>query len=406
MVLKVTFGIAGILLLLVGVAGTIHALPTPSWWSGVCNKNNYTASYPLGASHNDVSACGPGSTQGGDFMHQVNFGVGASQYQWECVELAMRYMYLAYGISPYMLSGNARTIVSDYAGSRLEKKVNSGSELPTPGDVLAMNISEYGHTAVVTSVDVNGLGNGVVWAMEQNASSSGVRQINVAGGILQSNVTGWLHDPQYVSTPSFSGDGKADILWYESWNSGSAKLIKTNTNGNGVESSDTWLSGFATPTWVGKGDFNGDGKTDLAWYESWNNGTLKVMMSNGSGFNTPITWFYGIATPDWADIGDFDGDGKDDIAWYRSASGGKLEVIKTNSSGTGHSGATTWFTGFSAPNFAAAADFSGDGKTDLAWYLSATSKLEVLPTNSTGTGPTGTVQWLTGFGAPSWAWAG
>lgn len=193
---QATIGAIILIVLSVLAGETAHALSTPSWWSGICNKDNYAASYALGSSYNGVISCGPGSTQGGDFAHTVNFGVGATQYQWECVELAMRYMYLAYGIAPYALSDNARTIVSDYAGSRLEKKGNNGSTLPIPGDVLALDITSYGHTAIVTDVGVDSSGNGTIRAIEQNSSPNGIRNINVVNNILQSNVTGWLHDPQ------------------------------------------------------------------------------------------------------------------------------------------------------------------------------------------------------------------
>lgn len=214
--------------------------------------------------------------------------------------------------------------------------------------------------------------------------------------------------PDWADIGDFDGDGKDDIAWYRSASGGKLEVIKTNSSGTGHSGATTWFTGFATPNWAGVGDFNGDGKDDIAWYLVANGGKTEIVTTNGTGTGHAgaTTWFSDFATPDWAGIGDFDGSGKDDIAWYRLVGGGKLEVIKTNTSGTGHTGATTWFTGFSAPNFAAAADFNGDVKTDLAWYLSATSKLEVLPTNSTGTGPTGTIQWLTGFGAPSWAWAG
>lgn len=156
-------------------------------------------------------------------------------------------------------------------------------------------------------------------------------------------------------TGSFSGDGNADILWYESWNNGgTAKMIKTNSSGSGTESSNAWFSGYAKPTWAAIGNFTGgpDKKEDIAWYESWNNGTLKVIPSNGSSSGTPITWFSGYAAPSLAFAADFNGDKRDDIAWFEVSNNGTMKVIPTNSAGTGGAASYTWFSGYAKPDWA------------------------------------------------------
>jgi len=111
-------------------------------------------------------------------------------------------MYLAYDVQPYSLSGlgYAKTIVSDYSGTRLQKKTNNGSSLPAPGDIIAMNGTSYypsGHTAIVTAVNVDNAGNGTITVLEQNwgMDSNGSRNISVANKTVGGNVTGWLHDP-------------------------------------------------------------------------------------------------------------------------------------------------------------------------------------------------------------------
>ena len=49
-----------------------------------------------------------------------------------------------------------------------------------------------------------------------------------------------------------------------------------------------------------RGDFNGDGKENIAWYEAGNNGTVKVLFSNGSGMGSIVNWVSGWGKPDWA----------------------------------------------------------------------------------------------------------
>lgn len=169
--------------------------PSPSWWSGNCDVNNHPGSYPLGASYNGVQACGPGPLQGG-YDYLVHFYSGAwGEYEWECVELVMRYMYLVYGISPYSANGN--TVVSNYPGSLLTKVPDNGTSLPAPGDIVSeagTASNPNGHTGVVTAVNVTN-GTGTVTIMEENATSTGWGSIPVSGNVLGSGVTGWLHHP-------------------------------------------------------------------------------------------------------------------------------------------------------------------------------------------------------------------
>ena len=175
-----------------------RSTPTPAWWSGDCDVNSNPGSYALGTSFNGVKACGPGPTQGGT-DHLVRFFTNAfGEYEWECVELVMRYMYLAYGIAPYNSPGG-RDVVANYTGNALIKVNNSGASLPTPGDILSFaastNHPKLGHTAVVTSVSVNANGSGSVATMEQNASAKGSGSVVVSAKKLGDGVTGWLHNP-------------------------------------------------------------------------------------------------------------------------------------------------------------------------------------------------------------------
>ncbi len=119
------------------------------------------------------------------------------------------------------------------------------------------------------------------------------------------------------------------------------------------------------------GDFNGDGRTDLAWYSGSPAGTWKIYVSTGNGWKeedrqgpTPQLPIYKQVV-----IGDFNGDGKTDIAWY-TGKGDEWQVALSNK--TGWDPVTTWHgpspTDPEVPNQVIAGDFNGDGKTDLAWY--------------------------------------
>jgi hypothetical protein len=67
-----------------------------------------------------------------------------------------------------------------------------------------------------------------------------------------------------------------------------------------------------SPGYVVVGDFNADGKADLAVANTWSS-AVSILPGNGDGtFQTPVSFFakypYALA------IGDFNGDGKGDLA--------------------------------------------------------------------------------------------
>jgi hypothetical protein len=146
------------------------------------------------------------------------------------------------------------------------------------------------------------------------------------------------------------------------------------------------------------GDFDGDGKTDLAVYRRatgyWYILNSSGLPLNARGPNGYVEVHFGGAPNDIPVPGDFDGDGKTDLALYR---GGQW-IILPSSGGyiqTGLGGADS--------DIPVAGDFDGDGKTDLAVYRKATGYWYIL--NSSGLplnarGPNGYVEVHFG-GAPN-----
>jgi hypothetical protein len=179
-------------------------LPAPSWWGGyICDLVTYydqteEIAYPLGGSYRGVLACGPRPWADGGPHAVVQFFPGAwGELEWECVELSMRFMYLAYGINPYQANGNQ--VVTNYDGDRLIK-INNGTPgiSPQPDDIISTGVtSTYGHTAIVMENNVDTQGNGTIQVLEQNSSETGIRSYNVINWFVQSTdtVIGWLHDP-------------------------------------------------------------------------------------------------------------------------------------------------------------------------------------------------------------------
>ena len=128
------------------------------------------------------------------------------ELEWQCVELSMRFMYVAYGVSPY--GANGKDVVNNYtsaAGGGLVKVTNGTSgKAPAPGDVIsfgATTTSASGHTGVIESANVDASGNGTVRMLSQNDTTDGWRTLSVSNWSVNGPAaslgatTGWLHKP-------------------------------------------------------------------------------------------------------------------------------------------------------------------------------------------------------------------
>jgi hypothetical protein len=187
-------------------------LPYPSWWNGYCDTNNYynatgIYAYQLGTTtYLGMPACGPRPAFDGGPDVTVYFFPGAwGVLEWECVELSMHYLYLAYNIAPYPANGSQ--VVWNYSGTLLQK-ISNGTigQAPQPGDVLSYgSTSTAGHTSVVIASNVDSNGNGSITVLEENGDPNGVPPaIPVSNWVVNpgwTTVSGWLHGPSTSGGP-------------------------------------------------------------------------------------------------------------------------------------------------------------------------------------------------------------
>jgi hypothetical protein len=180
----------------------------------------------------------------------------------------------------------------------------------------------------------------------------------------------------------FDGDGKTDLsIWR-----GPQGSWQTINGSNGMLQTVPWGSS-ASPYFdvTVPGDYDGDGKTDHAIWRGQDGVWYIRKSSNGQAlvqaWGASYAPYFDVATP-----GDFDGDGKTDIAVWRPANG--IFYVLRSSNGT--TLAEAWGANGDTP---VAADYDGDGKTDFAvwrpsngtWYIKRSA------------GGTDTIPWGAGY---------
>jgi uncharacterized repeat protein (TIGR02059 family) len=195
-------------------------------------------------------------------------------------------------------------------------------------------------------------------------------------------------DPGPITANDFNGDGKIDAAVA---NEGSSTISILLGDGSGNLSEDlspllagesisgvigtTAFARAAKPRFIVNGDFNGDGKADLAWtnyYKPFSSttfaGTIGIAINNGTAtpFSTVTTTIpignnpYGLITTD------LNRDGRLDLiaANSPSDSNGSISVLLGNGNGTFQPSLNT--TVGTRPRYLAAGDFNRDNNQDLA----------------------------------------
>ncbi|CAH2573161.1 hypothetical protein PRNO82_02570 [Planktothrix rubescens] len=204
-------------------------------------------------------------------------------------------------------------------------------------------------------------------------------------------------NPQSVSIGDFNGDGKPDLAVANNGSNTASILLNTTANGATTPTFATKVD-FTTgnaPQFVSIGDFNGDGKPDLA-VANTNSSTVSILLNTtANGATTPtfapkvdFTTDYG---PLSVSIGDLNGDGKPDLAVANNGSSTASILLNTTATrATTPTFATkvdfTTGTG-SGPRSVSIGDINGDGKLDLA-TANGNNRTASILLNTTATGAT------------------
>jgi hypothetical protein len=241
---------------------------------------------------------------------------------------------------------------NDPAGTAVLADMNGDQKLDL---VLAQSSTAGEHIDIVTVVNGNG---------------DGTLATPVIYGEIPP-VTGGFATVGSLAAADFNGDGKIDLdLGLEYWSfrlfaTGSAEgLYLNNGQGFSVPATTNLNSTIGTGTvYVAAGDFNGDGRMDLAASVS----AVGIFLGNGDGtFRSELDYGSGMGGP--LALGDFNNDGKLDVIGLAAT---QVAVLPGKGDGTfgfpvlSPTGSQVQIIGL------AAADFNHDGNLDAATLVAA-----------------------------------
>jgi hypothetical protein len=162
----------------------------------------------------------------------------------------------------------------------------------------------------------------------------------------------------------FDGNSRSDVISYLS-DTGHVKLYL-----NGTDSVEQKIVGgvdAASWDYVGTGDFNSDGATDVLWRNKDTGLVGAWLLDKGTGNYSSWSSIAGAAIGEWeiSGVGDFNGDKTDDVLWYNTQSGLMGAWLVDNgvySAWSGIAGAdpSSW-------SFSGIGDFNNDNMDDILW---------------------------------------
>jgi RHS repeat-associated protein len=282
------------------------------------------------------------------------------------------------GTSTYAASSSvAQTITVTAAAGKISTTTTITASGSVGNYTLAGTVSGpagYGPTGSLSFLD-SSYNNQNVGSAQLGAPTITPGSLSMAAGTSPGVGT----NPISVAVGDFNGDGKLDLAVVNE-NSNTVGILLGNGDGT-FKPQVTYATG-TTPYSVAVGDFNGDGKLDLA-VTNYGSSTVSILLGNGDGtFQPQVAFDTVVGEPDSIAVGDFNGDGKLDLViisnnWYQ------VSLLLGNGDGTFQAPGRFLTEGY--PSSVAIGDFNGDGKLDIAVADFGAYNVSILLGNGDGT---------------------
>ena len=311
----------------------------------------------------------------GTFESAVNYGAGASPE------------FITAG--DFNNDGRLDLAVANYFGSNVSVLLNSSAFDPAGAFAPPVNYGAGGFPRSVTAADFNGDGRLDMAVVNYLDITVSILLGDGAGVFAQAGNYGMMGYPNYVTTGDFNGDGRLDLAVVGAYRPGVYYVGYVSVllgNGDGTfqtpvsytGGSSAWSNAFS----VAIGDYDRDGKLDLA-VASLLDSYLSVLLGNGDGtFQTPVNYWAGGSYSYSVITRDFNRDGRLDLV-VANLNSANISVLLGNGNGTFQPAVSYGVE--SDPYFVTTGDLNGDGKLDLAVVNYGSNSVSILLGNGNGT---------------------
>jgi len=274
------------------------------------------------------------------------------------------------GVEPFAISagdfrGNGKLdlAVANYMSSTISILLGNGDGTFQPAVNYSLN-GALPNWIAVADLDRNGTLDLVV-AEYYGAAGPGSLDVLIGNGdgTFRPPVTystGTNGNAYAVTVADFNGDGVPDLAATDN-NFVAGQIWILMGKGDGTFQPPQAFGVPIGPTAIVTGDFNHDGKADLAVGEL--NGFVVLMGKGDGSFDPPVSYGSGVVSS--IALGDFNDDSRVDLAISYSRTNGFISVFPGSGNGTFRAGAN-FQSGSRRQNSLATGAFRRNGKTDIA----------------------------------------
>lgn len=290
--------------------------------------------------------------------------------------------YPFYSVGEFNRDGKPDLLAGDYFNKNLYVLLNITTYSPYGGLATAQHLGAGTGPGAVTSGDFNGDGHLDLASADWGSNSASVLLGNGDGTFQAAAHFPAGNTPNAITSGDFNRDGKLDLAVT---NYDEAKVLVLLGNGNGTFAPPLAYDVGANPFSVATADFNRDGILDLV-VANFTDNNISILLGKGDGTFTPATppTINVGNSPCSVIIGDFNRDGKPDLA-VANRTDSTVSILLGVGDGTFYPATPPTVPGAFLGRTITCGDFDGDGKLDLASASWGSNSIYILRGNGDGT---------------------
>jgi hypothetical protein len=306
----------------------------------------------------------------GTFAAPVNYTVGSTP-------MAIAYSFCSPSAPCLAVANQGDNTVSVLLGKTNGSFFVEPTPIPVGSDPVSIAFGDFNGDG---NIDIAVLNNNSanVSVLLGDGSGDFAAALNSSTGAADSDFLGSL------TVADFNGDGVLDVAVVNGSKVGGAVYVLLGSNTGTFTPTGTSypISGtLPTPVWITSGDFNGDGKPDLA-VANVNGSDVSILLGTGGGsFAAPVNYNAGEGSL-CVVAADLTGNGKLDLVTV-DQNMDAVTVLMGNGDGTFQSAPN--IAAGPGPSFVAVADLANDGKLDMAVANPSANTVSVVVGNGDGT---------------------